>query len=346
MIKLSIIIPVYNAEKYIENTINTILKQDYDDYEILIINDGSEDLSLEICERFARDNTKIKIISKKNEGVSVARNIGITKAQGEWITFVDADDGFIDNALCVYRNALDMDCNLILGSYTSQSFSEVRGSGQISNIDVSSLRKCILNFSLYSDCLHEQGYDINTFNNWTCWGKFYKRNIIIDNNISFPVGITHGEDLVFLYDYYRKTKKAICVNQKLYYYRIDNESVTRKFNARRVENTNKLFSALKEMIIDSDEKDFYMFVCNRVFACCYMYFANNKNMQGYSEKLYEMKEFCEQVLVHESLNGCNYKGKMSKGRKTNCFMKLILRFLKSSNYGLALFLSEVYSKTI
>lgn len=91
-IKFSVIVPVYNVEKYIEECLDSILKQDYDNYEILLIDDGSTDNSGNICEIYAAKNEKIKVFHKKNGGLSSARNIGIEKATGDYLVFVDSDD--------------------------------------------------------------------------------------------------------------------------------------------------------------------------------------------------------------------------------------------------------------
>jgi len=90
--KISIIVPIYNSEKYLKRCIESILKQTYTNIELILINDGSEDKSLEICEEYKKNDERIIIVNKENEGVSVARNIGIEKATGELISFVDADD--------------------------------------------------------------------------------------------------------------------------------------------------------------------------------------------------------------------------------------------------------------
>ena len=90
--KISIIVPIYNDEKYLKRCIESILKQTYTNIELILINDGSEDKSLEICEEYKKNDNRIIIVNKENEGVSVARNIGIEKATGELISFVDADD--------------------------------------------------------------------------------------------------------------------------------------------------------------------------------------------------------------------------------------------------------------
>ena len=92
MIEISIIVPVYNTEKYITRCINSILEQTFENWELLLIDDGSRDSSGKICDIFQKKDSRIKVIHKKNEGVSIARNLGITLSKGNYITFVDSDD--------------------------------------------------------------------------------------------------------------------------------------------------------------------------------------------------------------------------------------------------------------
>ena len=99
MLRFSIIVPVYNVEKYIEECLNSILKQNYKNYEVIVINDGSLDKSGEICENFSKKNFNFKVIHVKNGGLSSARNIGIKKALGEYILFLDGDDFIAKNCL-------------------------------------------------------------------------------------------------------------------------------------------------------------------------------------------------------------------------------------------------------
>lgn len=98
-IKISIIVPVYNTEKYLHKCVDSILAQTFPDFEILLVNDGSTDSSRQICESYANKDSRIKVFNKENEGVSSARNVGIENAKGEWITFVDSDDWINERTL-------------------------------------------------------------------------------------------------------------------------------------------------------------------------------------------------------------------------------------------------------
>ena len=99
MSKISVIVPVYNVGKYIEKTVLSVLNQTYKDFELIIIDDGSKDGSGEICDGLACNDSRVKVIHQQNAGVSVARNVGMAEAIGEWITFLDGDDYLDENYL-------------------------------------------------------------------------------------------------------------------------------------------------------------------------------------------------------------------------------------------------------
>src|SRR5690554_5853314 len=105
--QLSIIIPIYNIEDYLPTCINSILNQEFDDYELLLINDGSTDNSGKICDQYALKDNKIRVYHQKNAGVSAARNLGLEKATGEWICFVDGDDELYPNSLFAIMEKAD-----------------------------------------------------------------------------------------------------------------------------------------------------------------------------------------------------------------------------------------------
>ena len=111
---VSIIVPVYNAEKFLRRCIDSILAQTYTDFELLLIDDGSKDSSGSICDKYAAKDERIRVFHKENGGVSSARNLGLDHAQGEWVTFVDADDYIEENFLKSFEGNLDAD--LVVGN--------------------------------------------------------------------------------------------------------------------------------------------------------------------------------------------------------------------------------------
>lgn len=200
---ISIIIPVYNASKDLPNCLNSILKQDNTSIEIILINDGSSDDSGKICEEYAQKDNRIKVFQKANGGVSSARNLGIEKAQGKWITFIDADD-YIDP---LFLNFIPVnEYSLIIKNWkptVSNEYMEyippieIYGRNQVNQF---------INKNLHLDILR-------------CpWAKFFRRSIIIKNKIFFDERFKIGEDTLFVMSYLYYCESIQINNNGIYRY--------------------------------------------------------------------------------------------------------------------------------
>ena len=216
--KVSIIIPVYNAEKYIGRCITSIVDQDYSDFELILVDDGSKDESSKICSVFADRDNRVKVIHQNNCGVSVARNVGIKKSTGNYIIFVDADDYLLPGAITdLYNNMLQTKCELVCGSYKMQKTRE---------------RMKVIS---YHDAVYKnEDYDNNFIDILrkianAPWGKVFDANIIRKNNISFPERIPYAEDTIFLIRYCRCIRSLSVCSEVLYNYNFtDSNSAMRK----------------------------------------------------------------------------------------------------------------------
>lgn len=206
--KISIIIPVYNAENTLNRCLDSIVNQEYKNYEVILINDGSTDNSKQILDEYKDKYTNIIVKHKINEGVSSARNRGLEIASGEYIMFADSDDFLSKDCLKTLINEINSkNIDLI-----TSSFFEIYTEGNIveHNILKNSYKglKIINNLPDY--------YFIEGFIH-PCWGKLYKREIIINNNIKFEKQ-SLSEDTVFNIEYLKYCKNIGFFNEKLYYY--------------------------------------------------------------------------------------------------------------------------------
>ena len=209
MFKISVIIPVYNAERYLKKCLDSLLEQTFQDYEVIIVNDGSKDSSGEICEEYKKLNNKIQVIHQENQGVSKARNAAIEKALGEWLFFLDADDElFKDSLEILYSHSKDVD--LVVGEcvvYSTEGeiiFTPPKTF--VEHLDKNSTLKL-----LYRPYFIYQGY---------LWNKLYKRSILTDNNIRFNEKISFGEDKLMIVEYMSHCNNSTYTSQPVYkYYR-------------------------------------------------------------------------------------------------------------------------------
>lgn len=216
---VSVIIPAYNAEKSIKRAIESILNQTYKDFELILIDDGSNDCSLEICRNYAENDTRVKVVHKNNGGVSSARNLGLTKATGKYVAFVDADDWvgteYLKNLVSeAEKEAADLVINYAEVYLHGRGEKENYPEQLIENNDYTSL-------FLQNDLIWHT----------SPWSKLFKLETIRKSAIKFPENIHIGEDAIFLYDYLLICNriKVICTCD--YNYQADCEgSLTKRIN--------------------------------------------------------------------------------------------------------------------
>lgn len=219
-VKYSIIVPVYNAGAYLSKAIESVLDQNYEDWELLLIDDGSTDNSKQICEFYQRQDVRIKTIFKSNEGVSVARNVGIEQAMGEFIVFLDADDWVAKDYLGISNRILDETfADLLILNH-----SEVKGDYATRGIEISETlctgvhenKDELIKFTLeLASGDSEKWYGLMR----PVWAKVFRKKLIEENDIKFDSQLKYGEDTAFLLAYLTVTNKIAYRNEYLYYYR-------------------------------------------------------------------------------------------------------------------------------
>ncbi len=211
----SIIVPVYNSEKKIVKTINSILQQNYDNYEIIIIDDGSKDKTKSCIDKYCSDD-KIKYFYQENSGVSSARNNGLSKASNEYIMFVDSDDELLENALIT--------CNEYINKYDADLFSF--GYICCTKKNIKNFNFSFFNSNNFDDYFKNM-YSAFLFN--SVWNKIYKKSIIEKYSILFDKGISIAEDLKFNIGYCKYSNKYLHINKMLYKYNLSNNGLGLKF---------------------------------------------------------------------------------------------------------------------
>lgn len=217
---ISVIVPVYRAEKYLPRCINSILNQTYKNFELILVDDGSPDNSGKICDDYALKDNRIKVIHKENGGVSSARNAGIDVANGEYINFIDSDDWVPLDSLEILLNAIvENNADLSVGGYESRELKIVNNSLPYKTI--------LLDENFLVDASELKILDSGHFHSSCC--KLFKKQIIKSANINFNLSIKQGEDCLFVREYLLNSKKIITLNQNVYYYNLINDfSATKK----------------------------------------------------------------------------------------------------------------------
>lgn len=207
MLKISVIVPVYNVEKYISRCLDSLLAQTFADFEVICVDDGSLDDSGKICEKYAEQDGRIKVHHIENSGVSNARNYALSKAEGEWYAFVDADDWVEPDYLeTLYEKATQNDCDIAACSFQrNNAFTMGYSKENIRTVLIDGSKKCIRNFICSVDSM--QGM---------VWNKLYRADLFKD--ICFDVNVKVNEDCLYTYQVMKRCHKACFVTAPLYHW--------------------------------------------------------------------------------------------------------------------------------
>ena len=202
--KVSVIIPVYNAEKTVGGILEKLTTQEYKNIEIIVVNDGSKDGSLEILRDFTERDKRVILVDQKNAGVSTARNVGMSNATGEFITFIDADDNFSEELIIKLVAASADDVDFVMCGMS------INDKEVVARSDVIEGHKHIVSYVMGSLLTK------NLFYGPYC--KLFRRSIIEKFTIAFPEDVKYGEDTIFVLNYLRCTEKLVVINKSLYSY--------------------------------------------------------------------------------------------------------------------------------
>lgn len=290
--KLSIIIPIYNGERYLRKCLASVITCPFPEAEFILVNDGSTDTSFDICQEFYEQDDRIRIIDIENSGVSVARNQGIIQSKGDYLFFLDADD-YLDVLQwnCIEK-AMNLSLDLVAFSYSTL------------NVDGSAVEESFpLKGKETTNILELYRIAISTSKLNTCWGKLLKREIIIANNISFPKDMKTGEDVVFIINYMKYIKTCLIKNESILFYRQHNNSAMRQVDIKvKLDDLEILYnyrmSFLKKIYSSTLEKD-----TNRHFFCIvtnlFLELATTNNYKD-GKQLYET--ICQRKLIKQIID--------------------------------------------
>ena len=290
---VSIVIPVYNAEKYIKRCLNSLINQSYKNIEIVIVDDGSKDKSLDIIKEFSKEDKRIKFISKENEGPSKARNCGLDNIVGDYIAFIDADDyigkDYIKNLISKIEKS-----DLVVTNY-----SELKNN-KIQKIELFKF----LNKEIEQDIDERVIDEITLKFGGLVWGKLFRKSIIDKFNIKFNEKIKMSEDLLFVLEYVTNIKKINKIEEYDYFYNLENEnSITHNYDKKlflqQLEVTIKvgeILCKLKELNINVNK-----IISLRVkSSVMYAIYKETTSSRAYKEKLRNIESFINNKVVIEN----------------------------------------------
>lgn len=249
MTKISIIVPVYNVDTYLDNCIKSIVSQDFSEYEVILVDDGSTDQSGEICDKYARNYSQVKVIHQDNKGLGGARNTGIDAACGEYLLFVDSDDSIKENMLSfLYDTATDNNSDMVL---FGMDYIDEQGNIIETKCPLSSGIRNITSderISLFSD-------------NPYAWNKLYKRELFIKNNIRYPERMWY-EDLCVTPKVILCSERLTLIDKVFYNYLQRNGSI---MHIKNTDRNADMITVISDILAFYREKGvfdkFYKYLC-------------------------------------------------------------------------------------
>lgn len=290
---ISIIIPVYNAAEYLEETVQSVLNQDYREFEIILVNDGSKDNSLEICQKLKDSDERIKIINQDNSGVSTARNNGMNAAKGEYVLFIDADDLLEKDMLStLYNKAIETDADIVSCGAAIVKDGVIIREEFGTNKQYEYTNEEALKFFL-----------IGSKVNIGVWTKLFKKSLI--EGISYRKDIRINEDKLYIFEALMNADKYIVYDVSKYNYIQRESSATRTFDERWFDTIDVADEMLE--IIKKEKRDLQFWAeINQVkvyYWLLLMMYRNKTSLKEYanqykrtvkllkSAKLFKMKEY-------------------------------------------------------
>lgn len=240
-VMISIIVPVYNAQSFIDPCINSVLTQSFQDFELILIDDGSTDGSLKRCRRWESD-PRVTVIATENRGVSSARNEGLRAASGRWIMFLDSDDYLLPDCLEQLMALVCSDTQVVVAAYADDE----TVCGPVSHQAVSAETVHKMTLDPYNAPLLPAFYEVRPMSLPSCCAKLYRSDVIRENSIRFREDLYLSEDTLFNLDYLACVEQVVVTDLQAAYFRPNASSVTRRFNGKHLGHRFHFFGILKE----------------------------------------------------------------------------------------------------
>ena len=341
---ISIIIIVYNTkEEYLRRALESVLNQTIRDIEIILVNDGSDKNTTDICKEYSTKDKRIKLINQSNMGESVARNVGIENSTTEYITFLDSDDWLEPNMcedLIKYINEINADFDIIVfNSFVNINKKQYKNefyckNGLLNKNDIEDLQLQNIEKGISK-------YYPSKVNVSVVWSKVYNKNFIIENNLKFIPNVVRMPDAIFNMYALEKAEKIYVLNKYLYHYRINRYSITQKFSINTINYFETYIEYVKKYIIEYKKNKKFEDILNiKIFTSIdnYMtnYFFHNDNNKNRKTLKSEFINLLDKPLYKDAIN------KIKKER-LSLYQRLVLKYVIKKNFFVLKILKKIKS---
>lgn len=314
---ISVIVPAYNAEMYIEDCLNSILNQTYGDFEIIVVNDGSADKTLDIINRLAQKNDCIKIIDKSNGGVSAAKNDALGIALGEYVTFVDSDDTIPETALSDLISLMRDDTDFVSGNYNEIKFEPKPHS--LSPAEFKNFEEGKKSFVKLDSYL------------WWQAGRLYRREIIDKYKLRFDTTLTFGEDHIFNLSYARHCdKKLVFTDKVVYNYFFIRNGLTAKYYPDMHKIQRTIIDKAGELFggVDRLPDDFMREYISRNLSYLTEYYIIGESKKNAFVKIEEIFEKVYKDLINDDILNACFNQKLTALIKSKSYAGFTKEYIK------------------
>ena len=340
MEKISVIIPIYNVEKFVKEGIESVLNQTYTNLEIILVDDGSKDSSSAICDEYSKLDKRIKVIHKENGGLSTARNAGLDIATGKYIMFLDADDTYEPNSCEVLYNEIEKrDADFVIGNYIHMTYDGVKWENPLFDTNIYD------NFEISINDYQKSFFVMNS----VVWNKIFKRDFIEKHNLRF-IPRALAEDAIFSTYCYVHTNKAYYIKDVVYNYRQNepNKSISTNCTKAYFERINEAYKLIFNNFESTDNLGFYRFFYARImpYLLCKIIDTNALDDYEIIEVLKTLKWFFKQKDLYEvavingklekiveDINNANYEQALNKIKETKEYRSKISDVAREKMYA-------------
>lgn len=338
-IKVSVVLPTYNVEKYLRECVESIINQTLKNIEIIIVNDGSTDKSGEIAKELQSIDNRIIIINQPNKGLSEARNAGLRIAKGEYIAFIDSDD-WVEKEMFfnMYNYANANNCDVVQCNYT------IRSDESYKNIKSTIPTNRLLNREDINTHIKEQLIEgkLSTY----AWDKIYKVSFLKENNLYFE-DIKRFEDWYFIMDVTSKMKRFLILSDNFYNYRVNEGSLSRRY----YDNYEDLVINLQEkkyeyMKLWDMDKDIYLLKSIKNLGDDVLniinYLFDSRYKLSKTEKISKLEKIINNEFLRLNLYNYQYKDYIKKSKINKIYLNIIFYGLKYKNSKMIYLLKSIY----
>lgn len=325
----SVIVPVYNVDKYLRACVDSVLSQTFGDFELILVNDGSKDSCPQICEEYASTDKRVKVIHKENGGLASARHAGTKAAQGEYVFNLDGDDAIVSDTLeSAYKIICDTSAEIVSFAYRwvcGEKVIDITNDG----IDEGLYRKDEIEKVIYPKLLSDKEMKHISY---YLSGKAVKRELLTPNQLNVSTKISLGEDLLCVFPCYLQAGCIYISKKEVYLYTVREDSLSKEFNTSQIMKVENVISELCNMDIKKPDdfneqiKRYSCFMCFAIFAAA----AEG----GYFKSIKEFKSLILNSGHMERIIGAEFENISAKS-KIGIFL-LKRKMFKTAFYFLSL----------